>query len=263
MCPHAPDCNDTPESWTIPPLLPYVPFTSVQQQTQQPSGSQCRPASAAGIHGSSCPAVAEHRPRSRGDRGERRRPQRPGHRRRHRTHDLRRSARRRHPPADGPRPRPPARRLAHDRERRLAQPRRRRCDRDQGTQRHARPATDGPWRQPRRYRRVTEGPGHFELDLSSGTPDPALLPDLGPIIARMSRQSLTSSYLDHPVLPELEAVLTELWPFPPGGDDRRRRGDGRARSRCPVRAAPRRPGRRRASRRSHRCSTCSSSSGAR
>ena len=69
--------------------------------------------------------------------------------------------------------------------------------------------------QPRRYRRVTEGPGHFELDLSSGTPDPALLPDLGPIIARMSRQSLTSSYLDHPVLPELEAVLTELWPFPP------------------------------------------------
>jgi DNA-binding transcriptional MocR family regulator len=69
--------------------------------------------------------------------------------------------------------------------------------------------------QPRRYRRVTEGPGHFELDLSSGTPDPALLPDLGPIISRMSRQSLTSSYLDHPVLPELEAVLTELWPFPP------------------------------------------------
>ena len=33
---------------------------------------------------------------------------------------------------------------------------------------------------PRRYRRVTEGPGHFALDLSSGTPDPALLPDLGP-----------------------------------------------------------------------------------
>lgn len=69
--------------------------------------------------------------------------------------------------------------------------------------------------QPRRYRRVTAGPGHFELDLSSGTPDPALLPDLGPIISRMSRQSLTSSYLDHPVLPELEAVLTDLWPFRP------------------------------------------------
>ncbi len=67
---------------------------------------------------------------------------------------------------------------------------------------------------PRRYRRVTEGPGHFALDLSTGTPDPALLPDLGPVIARVNRQSLTSSYLDHPVLPELEARLRGEWPFP-------------------------------------------------
>jgi DNA-binding transcriptional MocR family regulator len=62
---------------------------------------------------------------------------------------------------------------------------------------------------------VTEGPGHFELDLSPGTPDPALLPDLGPVIARVSRQSLTSSYLDHPVLPALEEQLVATWPFPP------------------------------------------------
>ena len=68
---------------------------------------------------------------------------------------------------------------------------------------------------PRRYRRVTEGPGHFTLDLSTGTPDPSLLPDLGPVIARVSRQSLTSSYLDHPVLPELEARLRADWPFAP------------------------------------------------
>jgi DNA-binding transcriptional MocR family regulator len=68
---------------------------------------------------------------------------------------------------------------------------------------------------PRRYRRVTEGPGHFALDLSTGTPDPALLPDLGPVIARVSRQSLTSSYLDHPVLPELDARLRADWPFVP------------------------------------------------
>ena len=68
---------------------------------------------------------------------------------------------------------------------------------------------------PRRYRRVTEGPGHFALDLSTGTPDPALLPDLGKVMARVSRQSLTSSYLDQPVLPELEAHLREVWPFPP------------------------------------------------
>ena len=68
---------------------------------------------------------------------------------------------------------------------------------------------------PRRYRRVTEGPGHFALDLSTGTPDPALLPDLGPVIARVSRQSLTSSYLDHPVLPGLDQRLRADWPFTP------------------------------------------------
>ena len=68
---------------------------------------------------------------------------------------------------------------------------------------------------PRRYRRVTEGPGHFALDLSTGTPDPALLPDLGPIVAAVSRQSLTSSYLDEPVLPPLADVLTAMWPFVP------------------------------------------------
>lgn len=78
----------------------------------------------------------------------------------------------------------------------------------------ARPVGPG---SPRRYRRVTEGPGHFELDLSTGTPDPALLPDLAPIVARVSRQHLTSSYLDQPVLPPLEAELRERWPFVPEG----------------------------------------------
>jgi DNA-binding transcriptional MocR family regulator len=62
---------------------------------------------------------------------------------------------------------------------------------------------------------VTEGPGHFDLDLSTGTPDPALLPDLGPVIARVSKQSLTSSYLDHAVLPELDERLRDGWPFRP------------------------------------------------
>ena len=68
---------------------------------------------------------------------------------------------------------------------------------------------------PRRYRRVTEGPGRFDLDLSTGTPDPALLPDLGPVVAKVGRQSLTSSYLDAPVLPPLAELLTARWPFPP------------------------------------------------
>ena len=66
---------------------------------------------------------------------------------------------------------------------------------------------------PRRYRMVTEGPGHFALDLSTGTPPSSLLPDLGPIVAKISRQSLTSSYLDNPVLPELETRLLDGWPF--------------------------------------------------
>ena len=68
---------------------------------------------------------------------------------------------------------------------------------------------------PRRYRQISEGPGHFALDLSSGTPDPDLLPDLAPIVAKVSRQSLTSSYLDHPVLPALEDELRATWPFAP------------------------------------------------
>jgi DNA-binding transcriptional MocR family regulator len=68
---------------------------------------------------------------------------------------------------------------------------------------------------PRRYRRITEGPGHFALDLSTGTPDPDLLPDLGPALARVSRQNLTTSYLDDPVLPALEETLRARWPFVP------------------------------------------------
>ncbi len=67
---------------------------------------------------------------------------------------------------------------------------------------------------PRRYRRITEGPGHFAIDLSTGTPAPALLPDLAPAVARLSAQSLTSSYLDHAVLPALEHRLRDGWPFP-------------------------------------------------
>jgi DNA-binding transcriptional MocR family regulator len=68
---------------------------------------------------------------------------------------------------------------------------------------------------PRRYLRVTEGPGHFALDLSTGTPDPALLPDLGPALARVSRTSQTSSYLDLAVLPDLAERLRADWPFAP------------------------------------------------
>jgi DNA-binding transcriptional MocR family regulator len=68
---------------------------------------------------------------------------------------------------------------------------------------------------PRRYRRMTERAGHYRLDLSTGTPDAGLLPDLGPALARLQGSHLTTSYLDHPVLPELEAVLRQRLPFAP------------------------------------------------
>lgn len=68
---------------------------------------------------------------------------------------------------------------------------------------------------PRRYRRITQWHGRIALDLSTGTPDPDLLPDLGPAIAMVGRQSLTTSYLDTPVLPELDELLRADWPFRP------------------------------------------------
>ncbi|MEV6348891.1 aminotransferase class I/II-fold pyridoxal phosphate-dependent enzyme [Actinoplanes sp. NPDC051851] len=71
------------------------------------------------------------------------------------------------------------------------------------------------------------GPGHprftrlsrpsiaLERDLSTGVPDPALLPDLSDALRRIGDGRHSRSYLDDPVLPELEAVLRERWPYPP------------------------------------------------
>lgn len=68
---------------------------------------------------------------------------------------------------------------------------------------------------PRRYRRVTQRADTFRLDLSTGTPDPQLLPDLRRALSRIGRDDLTSSYLDRPVLPELEARIRQMLPFDP------------------------------------------------
>lgn len=68
---------------------------------------------------------------------------------------------------------------------------------------------------PVRYRRITEGPGHFSLDLSSGIPDPALLPNIATAIASLPPGELTASYLDPAVLPALERHLIADWPFAP------------------------------------------------
>ena len=67
---------------------------------------------------------------------------------------------------------------------------------------------------PTRYRALGTGADEFRIDLSSGIPDPTLLPDLGPSMARVGRADLTSSYLDDPVVPALGEHLAATWPFP-------------------------------------------------
>lgn len=71
---------------------------------------------------------------------------------------------------------------------------------------------------PRRYRRIAAAGSNADrsfLDLSTGTPDSTLLPDLGEVLARVSGRALTNSYLDQPVLPALDDALRRLWPFVP------------------------------------------------
>lgn len=68
---------------------------------------------------------------------------------------------------------------------------------------------------PGRYWRVPVDPETHSLDLSTGTPDPDLLPPLGEVLAKVPADLPVTSYLDAQVLPELEAVLRRSWPFPP------------------------------------------------
>jgi DNA-binding transcriptional MocR family regulator len=65
---------------------------------------------------------------------------------------------------------------------------------------------------PPRSRNLADQPV-ARLDLSTGTPDPLLLPDLGPALSRVSSRAGTTSYLDSPALPELETVLRAGWPY--------------------------------------------------
>ncbi|MGB4777402.1 aminotransferase class I/II-fold pyridoxal phosphate-dependent enzyme, partial [Microbacterium sp.] len=53
-----------------------------------------------------------------------------------------------------------------------------------------------------------------QLDLSLGTPDPAMLPDLDAALGRLAPRADTGHYHDRPILAELEAVLRESWPTP-------------------------------------------------
>ncbi|MFW2340774.1 MAG: aminotransferase class I/II-fold pyridoxal phosphate-dependent enzyme, partial [Acidimicrobiia bacterium] len=63
--------------------------------------------------------------------------------------------------------------------------------------------------------RVPVESGVYEVDLSTGTPDPALLPSIGTILETLGADPVVTSYLDRPVLTELEALLLDRWPFVP------------------------------------------------
>jgi DNA-binding transcriptional MocR family regulator len=66
-----------------------------------------------------------------------------------------------------------------------------------------------------RYRRAVGQPTRFALDLSTGVPDAALLPGLGRALEAVTTAGTPRSYLDAPVLPELEEVLRSRWPYAP------------------------------------------------
>jgi len=73
-----------------------------------------------------------------------------------------------------------------------------------------RPTAPG-WLAPR-MRGMAAPNDPVRLDLSRGTPDPLLLPALGPALSRVSARAETGSYQAEPVIPALAAVLADSWP---------------------------------------------------
>ncbi|MEV0060955.1 aminotransferase class I/II-fold pyridoxal phosphate-dependent enzyme [Nocardia sp. NPDC050718] len=70
-----------------------------------------------------------------------------------------------------------------------------------------------------RYQRLhSPSDNAFRVDLSRGTPDPALLPDLAAALHALSRDTapgdLSAHYLGEAVLPALAATLRADWPWP-------------------------------------------------
>ena len=99
---------------------------------------------------------------------------------------------------------------------------------------------------PRRYRRLTAAGRAVTTTSPStsrrGRPTPTCCPTSVPVLARVARHDLTTSYLDDPVLPALEATLRAAVAVPARGAHRRGRGHGRPRPDQHPARAPRRPG---------------------
>lgn len=72
---------------------------------------------------------------------------------------------------------------------------------------------EGAWLS-RRVRDMRGEASALRVDLSRGTPDPSLLPDLGPSLSRVAVRASTDAYHELPVLPELRALLLAQWPGP-------------------------------------------------
>jgi DNA-binding transcriptional MocR family regulator len=64
---------------------------------------------------------------------------------------------------------------------------------------------------PRRYQGL-DGSLEAALDLSRGTPDPALLPRLGQLLSDLEIHADTTSYQAKPDIPELHDLLRSTWP---------------------------------------------------
>lgn len=71
---------------------------------------------------------------------------------------------------------------------------------------------DGSAPREGRYKQALEHQTVFALDLSTGVPDPALLPSLDRALSA-GAVGAPRSYLDEPVLPDLAAVLAGTWPY--------------------------------------------------
>ncbi|WP_345498046.1 aminotransferase-like domain-containing protein [Nocardia callitridis] len=69
---------------------------------------------------------------------------------------------------------------------------------------------------PSRADGMTRGATTAQLDLSLGTPDPDLLPEIGSILTRLALNTETTDYHQAPVVPELGRFLQAEWPTKSG-----------------------------------------------
>ncbi len=69
------------------------------------------------------------------------------------------------------------------------------------------------WLTPRQRGLLGSESSTLRIDLSRGTPDPDLLPSLGPALGRVSARAVTHTYQDEPVIAPLRSELQRTWPF--------------------------------------------------